>query len=631
MEGQEQGQRMTLSSAIQRAAAPLAKGFSEMAPTWETDELRGGLYRTDPDTGETQYVDQSSNPFSQYARIRTATSVGSSLTALASGQAGVAGSLGATAARFAGPIGLAYGATQLVGGQLEKQSATAAPYRQAYGEDTSMFAARDRFERWKTGLSGFGTIGGDMAREQFDAATQMGLRGESLDGATDFGREMYSRFGMDTSQSMQIVEQSVKQGNLSLTQFSEAITEVSRAAVEAGRSSKEAISDFSAAQQAISTIAPGDKSIVAAKQISGVVQGLPTALAESLGGAKGLANGMTQTNIQRIAMMSGQDPQAALFQMMSDPEAGTQDYLANMGTQIVELFAQAIGVSASDLRSFIGERTGGKPVSYEQQMAILSEIAGGSDRAAGIAMQVLQNASGMLGLNVDLAQLLNLLFSASEGGFGITTANEQKITEAAGGISSTITGIFGGKGGGATGPSYGKAATGAVGSAVYGGNDPMASLRSEISGKLGYSDGSYGAGGAAGMAPMQGEAFNAYVQQVAQTGGQGNAMIEAILSAAGSSAITERSGTDIDSTKIRIGTGRNAKDMTLAQIIEGGYEDQLQGASIVPGRSGDQPADLRVTLELSPEAKRLVFQQDAPSDEQRAGVPAPSGSTGRYY
>jgi hypothetical protein len=608
-EGRKMAQSMTMGEAARRAAAPAAQFFSERNEPWHQDEA-GNYVQMGPD-GQTvvEKVAPSSNPFSRYGKIKAATYAGAATAAVSSGNLAAMGTLGGMAARVAGPLGIAVGGAQLVGGALESQNQAASTYRSAFGEqDTSMFAAQERFAEWRAGLSGFGTIGGERAREQFQQASAMGLRGETRDQATDFGSDMYMRFGMDTSESMQIVEQSIKQGNLSLRDFGTAITEVSRAAVEAGRSSAEAIKDFTDAQAVVaSRVTPGGASIAVTSAISAVDKGLPTALSDSLGGAKGLAGMLTPEMIMSNAALSGQDPMAA-YSLASDPntaEGQITSTLAQAGQSLVNMMAPLFGMTPTQVREVVREATGGQTVSYERQYEIfVNDLAKGRD-AAGILQMALTQIAPSLGLQVaDQSQFLNLFFEAAQGGFGLTASQQAVGDKVWAGVSGAINGMFGG---------------------VLGGSGALSTDPDDLRSRLGYPEVKSTRGYAPLDAPGDAEAMSAYVNYMEKTG-ETNPAVEALLSKEGSAKAAEAAGvSDPEDVRLRMMIGGKSRDMSLSQVIAGGdsYLSQLSSASIVPtGRSGDQPQSIRVLLDLTPEAKKMVRNQEGPSEDQRDGVPS---------
>jgi hypothetical protein len=644
-EGRERISHMTMGSVAKAAAAPAARYFSERQGGWvrtdpnDPNALNAlpngeqGMYRLSEDgmvggdgtlaSGQVlDAVAESSPGYGALAR-RSARSeaIAGNLSRFAAGE-GLAGTLGTVATRVAGPIGLAVGAAQTGGAFLEKQHAAAAHYRSAFGEDTGMFAAGDRGREWLAGIEGFGTIGGERARDQFRQASALGLRGERREGAEDFATDMFMKFGMDTSESMEIVRRSVEQGNISLTQFSEAITEVSRSAVEAGRSSKEAIEDFTAAQNVVATnIVGGDASLAVTEQITAVTSGMDRSLVKGLGGAEGLAGAMTPTNVMGMAAMSGQSPMAAYGAMMSPATAPTQiaDTLAQMGIQIATMAAQQLGMSLDDLKAAVNEKTGGKPVSEDQMAMILTELAGGQEQYGMLIMMLTQYIQRFLGVAVDPAQVLNTLSSALAGGFGMTSEVKEGIGRGAKAI---------GKMGKGFGSIFGKPGKGDTSKDDLLADMGYAPARTSSENYMGQNlTGENVFMGRPSETPEDSEAFDAYYNLVNKTGKR-NKQVEALLSPENQDTILDKAGVgSIEDVKYRI----NGKDMSLTDIISSGkpgYLKQLASgqAGIVPTNETDNPASVGdvtgIRIDLSSEARRLL-RVEGPSDEQRRGVPSP--------
>lgn len=623
-EGREKGRSMTMSSAAKALAAPVGRALSEANTGWTagtTSTGEAGWVRQE--NGEV--VDEASFGSLAGKTLAARAAIGGSLTRIAAGDAAFAGRLGMIGARIAGPIGLGVGAVAAGGQFLEGQFEAGAPYRAAFGEDVGPFALRERATGFIQGLQGFGTIGGDRAREQYARATAMGLRGDRREAAQDFAGDMYMRFGIDTSESMQIVEQAVRQGNVSLTAFGEAITEVSRAAVEAGRSSREAIQEFVDTQALVaSQITPGAASIGVTQDITALTEGLPRALQETIGGPKGLAGMLNQQNVMTVAAMSGQDPMAAWFAIQNPATARDQaaDIFGGMGQQIVQIMARAMGKTEEELRAQVAELTGGERVSQEAQYEIFIQLAGGTEQAAGVMQMVLQQVVGFFGMPISQAQLLNLFFEAVQGGMGASPQAREAVGNIGGRVSRGLRGAFAGLG-------FGGGGGGGDGRPTY---EVGSGMREDILKNMGYSLRSTGSGGygivggiPGGTGPADRGAFEAYRQQVAKTG-KGDPYVEALLSKEGMSQVAEASGGDAADAKFRIMVDGKARDMSLEQVISGGYTSQLSRAGVVSSANpNDNPQTVRVVMELSSDAKRWFREQTGPSDEQRRGVP-PSGS-----
>lgn len=646
-EARQAGASMTMGSVAKAVGAPIATYLNNHNPLW-TQETQNGtpvLVRRNPATEEVLETVRQGDP--HYNMVRAAIGARALATGIAGGS-GVVGTLGAVATKFAGPIGAVVGGAQLIGGQLESQTQKAATYRQSFGEQgTGFFAAEDRIQEALAGLRGFGTIGGERAREQFKQASAMGLRGERRDQATDFATDMYMKFGMDTAESMNLVAQAVDTGNVSLKDFSDAITRVSRSAVAAGRSSKEAIEDFAQAQAVVSkNIVAGGASVRVTEQIKQMASALPKPLAESLGGAKGIAGWMTQQNIQSVAMLSGQDPMAAMWQMSNPATAQTAatQFFGNIGEQIVSLVAQTMGLSAQEVKRRVRRLTKGKRVSQEEQFSIFAQLAGGSDRAAGMAQQILAMVIGLFpGIQVDYAQMLSLFFEACQG--SLESGPEEGGLE---GAVKGLAGMFGGKG--LTGKDSNKngmeeytspyEALGSEESNIHTFGDTGSDFdkqRNKILTGLGYAK-TDGYGRTTSDVPGEvAKTVDDYVNFVNKTG-MGNPAIEALLGKANRKELLEAGGVkNLDDVTYRI----NGKDMTLDQILKRGNASDFQKLSmgqggIVNKESGEvtsigEVTNVRVELELTGEARDILRSRRGPSEDQRAGRPASgSQSAGDY-
>lgn len=650
-------QAATMGTVAKAVMAPVATALSRQHNLWTQEAIDGeqAWVRRDPETEQVIDLVKESDP--EYGRRARRIARGAQVSGLATGVAageGIVGTLGSTMARVAGPVGIAIGGAQAIDSFLVGQGQKATPYRSAFGEEgTGMFAARERFDEGMAALGGFGTIGGERARAQFREASAMGLRGERREDATEFATEMYQRFGMETSAAMGLVEQAVINGSGSLSDFSEAIENVSRAAVEAGRSSAEAVEDFTKAQSFIArNVTGGEASVKVTEQISAAIGDMPTALVKSLGGAEGVSKWMTQGNIQTVAMLSGQDPMSALWQMSNPATAqgAAGQFLGNIGEQIVRLMAQQMGVSTEDLKSRVNELTGGKAVGSDEQHAIFEELAGGTEQAAGLAQQVLQLVIGLFGIPIDYTQMLNFFFEAATGGLapdpvaGVDKGNSPLSR----GMSVVRGGRGGRKGGGSSSP-YERVTkpkdASPLGSRTAGpgsraGMEMSPSLdsayekqRFEILENLGYAGTTEWAGAERKYMQVPSDLskeVNAYVDYVAKTG-KSNPQIEALLKGGNRKELLSEAGvSDLSDATFRI----DGKDKTLSEILKSGSATEMAKldagqASVINAETGDPTSvgeitNVRVQVEFTDEGRTIFRAATGPSESQRNGEPAPS-------
>ena len=635
-EGLEKGKAMTMGSIAKSIAAPVAQNMSERQ-SWFPVTLDDGtevLRKINPHTGETLSQLGVDDPgfAQQAAKVRLATGARTMLSGAAAGE-GIAGTLGATAARVAGPIGLAIGAAQMGGGFLEKQQTAAQPFKAAFGEETSMLAGKERAGAWLAGLSGFGSIGTEEARAQYMRATAMGLDGERRTEATQFMGGMQRRFGLDTDTSAGMVEQVTKQGNVALDDFADAITNVSRAAVAAGRSSKEAIESFAATQAIVAkNITTGPASIEISEGIATMAaENLDQGLATSLGGAEGIAGMLSGSNVMAMATLNGQDPMEAMWAMSNPTTAAAQvnKTLADIGEFVTGEVAKVLGLTKDALKKAIAAETGGKTVSPDEQHRIFEAIAGGPQQAGTVVSLVMPALNSFLGKPVDSAQMLNYLFAAASGAFaGPEPTILSKIGDTLASASESSPTGSGDMG-------YEKIdGSQAAGRGSYIDTGPTLGdkQQQEILKNLGYGSTGY----TGGENPMASDdAVAAYIEYVASTG-QGDASIESLLSSKNRSGILAAGDAKaMEDVQFRVKTDTGRQDMDLATLLEKGYADQIRSgqAEVVGQNEGDLPTSLASlgVIGLSPEAREMFRMEQGPTPEQKEGVPPGSTrATTRY-
>ena len=634
-EGVEQGRKMTMGSIAKKVSGPMQEHIQNhgLHTEWATQigrDAEGNRFKSftkiDPSTGEPVLNalgepiqlnpgDEGYDTIS--TRLGRSVAMRGTAQALLAGDLGAVGALGATAARLAGPIGLTVGAVQAGASWLENQEAAAQPYKAIYGESTSTFAAKERFGTWMEGLKGWGNIGAEEARAQYQRASEMGLTGGRRDDATDFMRNMQRRFGMDTNASSAVVQSAIDQGGgtASLNQFAEAITNVSRAAVAAGRASNEAIGQFVGAQRSLSSWSAGTGGTTQlAQNLTEMSLALPRDLSKQLGGAEGLAGMLTQTNVMSMAALSGQSPTAAIFNM-SDPGSINAQGLSTIdqiGDLLVRQAAQMLGMSEADFRAEINRRTGGKTVSAEEQHQIIAELAGGPDQAGVLLLGLNSIANSMLPgeSDVDQAQVLNLLFTAVRGGFTMDTGDS-----GSGGIGSS-------KGVGDYDKVKKRGGVKGVWDKISGGS-AYEKQRGEVLTDIGIYDGKSDGGSPLDAIVPEGaqKSVDAYVAQVAKTG-QGSGATQWMLNSNNRKDILDAAGVkSLDEVTVRLPGG---KDTSLPEAIKSGTD--LATAAIVNSEDpSSNPTSVTHIIRLSPEADE-VLRYSGPTEEQRNGVP-PSGTT----
>lgn len=653
VEGRDRGQKMTMGSIARELGEPIAKRISDTEKEWVPVTLPDGskvMRLMDNKTGgrwvhpllnmEQDDIEEG-NPL--YDRIKGRAARQAGIRALAAGAltgGGVAGSLGAAAARVAGPVGIAIGAAQAGGSWLERQQAASEPYKQIYGDETSTFAAKERFGSWLSGLEGFGTIGADSAREHYARASAMGLKGDSRDSATSFMASSQRRFGLSGEDSAQMVNQVLSQGGGTgaLNDFAEAMTNVSRSAVAAGRTSEQAIKGFSAAQSYLGSITNTSAATGLAEVLGGVSVKLPKDLSEKMGDAEGLAKGMlTQSNVYQMAALNGEDAMVASWNLAGGGSAATAQgarTVEQVGEQFITEVALFFGMSSEDFKAAMQAQIGTRDVSPEAVHSAIETLFGA--QMGGQLLEFLSlSVPRLFGPKEKLTGLnmLTLLSQALSKVFVVELPDPGSSTP--GSLSSRKKPSPQPKG-----MARGLASQQAPGDMDYEqldkpsvrtssrapapfGSEEWNAQREEILTNLGM-------GGAHTFSQMLGaeDSVNAYIDSVGESG-VGDETLEMLLNPANRKKILADTGVEkLDDLKLRL----NGKDMTLEDAIRGGMSgEELRDADVVRN-GGLSPQPVHVILDLTEPAKELVNQ--GPTDNQRNGVPS-SGETrpnqwGRY-
>lgn len=410
-EGREVMRNMSMGSATQKAAGFMASALSQREHPWARapQMVNGSMayVQKDSETGEIlrSVPFNASNPESEaaaaavrdkgIARQAHLTSAVGALGRYAGGE-GVAGALGGTAARLAGPIGIAVGAVAKGFDYYNQQLAAGGEFRQIYGEDAGRFAITQRTGRQMAGLEGFFTgTGRERAMQAYTAAAGMGLTGDRLEAATDFDREMFMKHGMSTDESMRFVQMNANNSAVSLKELSDQIDQVGRSAVEAGRNSDQAIQSFAQISETLQgtlSAAPGVTDVAAAIQTT--ANRMPRNLAA--GTAASLTQAVTSPdNIMLQAVMSGKPVGATMNEVSLNPQAALGLAVGGID-KAVEAICGLMGKTPDQLRQEISDNYGGrgpKDLSPDEKGQVLAPY---SDQVnPPVMMEIYRQFAGM--------------------------------------------------------------------------------------------------------------------------------------------------------------------------------------------------------------------------------------------
>jgi hypothetical protein len=622
-------QDMTMRGVAGQAMRGVAHYVSERNPGYVQATNDDGTRVLRKMGADGSVIDEVAEGEAGFNSIRRKSYLVGQATRVAAGEGLSLGSIAPVLGRVAGPVGMVVGAASVVGNALESQNRAAATYRSYYGEEAGgPFAAQSRFSEYMAGLRGFGTIGGEQARENFRLAASMGLRGADRSEATGFMGDMFMRYGMKGEESQQIVANALATGVSSLDEFADAIKEVSKAAVEGGRSSKEAIEGFVAAQKYVGTnLVGGTASVQIAKNAADIADHqISRGLSESIGGAPGIVGMVNDRNIAMVAMASGQDVSTAMWRA-TDPSTAAQQAAATVtgvGNLLVRNVAGTMGRSEEQVRAAVKQMTGGKTPSNEREMArVFEELCGGAQQAGMVFRGMQLYAGNVLRIPTDRGHLLRLFFESLAGAFESEGQQQKDVT---GGGLRTYEQFK-------VDPKTGVIAAGED-------RDAWREQAEKISDRLGGASTTSGASGA-------------YFQS-AMTTGKGSSVAEALLNPDNQKKVLQAAGAGImEQVKIRVQDGTSTKDLSVEEIMrDPKYYQQLASgkASILGGKdgptsvadvlglagqgkdygtsSGKAPTgeleEQRVKLVIDHKGKVKFDTSEGPSDETYLNIPAPS-------
>lgn len=538
-----EGKNASMKSIAQKAESRVAAFISSRTSNWNNEDQPDGTkawvhYDKMTSKPDRPIVGESDPKYAKMTRtIGRSQSMAQGMTKLAEGGGvGELGSLGAIATKVAGPIGLAVGAATMIRSQLESQNTKAADYRGDFGQQgTGNFAASDRMAELGASIKGWGTIGGERARDQFKQASAMGLRGQRRDSATQFSTDMFMKFGIDTTESMQMVQDAVDGGNISLSDYGKAINDVSKAAVAAGKDSKKAVEDFRAANKTVTTdVVIGDAGLKVTKGLDKMVQKMDPNLQTALGGTSGVARLLSDHNVSIMASRSGQDPNIAISRLHNPDTASQQvgTFMSGLGEYLVQWVAGQLGMNPAELKAKVQQVTGGK-MPANPQGDFQKVIGQNAEWVSGLILRASPIFGQQFGIQLTEAYFYELLFTACLGGFNsMAKANAAQAKSDAKPVKTMTA-------------SQAKKKLDTFNPSV----NPKAASR--------------------GPAPQYLSTLSStekkYYTSVAD-GGKGNPIIESLLKHG--DKIKEFSHQGLDQTKFRIQVGGKSLDLTLAEIMK---------------------------------------------------------------
>lgn len=511
---------------------------------------------------------------------------------------GVAGALGGTVARVAGPIGIGIGVADRVFDTMASQNAAGAQWRQVYGAEAGKYAISQRWDRYKAGWSGyFSGEGRDRALEGYDAMAQMGLSGDQLDNAVDFDKAMYDSHGMGASQSAAFVQLSRSTG-ATLSELADQIGRVGEAAVAAGQNSEAAIARFQSLAQGLATgvsNAPG-ASDAAADIVTTMAKSLPTSLnTESV--QAGLLGGMSQQGMMLYAAQSGKDYTSVMIDAATRPESAVANIIGGGLRAAVDLVVQGSGyANAAALRAEIKRRwPDAVHLSSAQQRTILSEHPE--------MILAIQTILPQFGFSMNQGDIVQMFF---EEVMGFSKGLKQ------------------------TGPKKGGTAQvkGGFDSLAATSGDPAAALHDKI----------YGGGLKGFVFGSMNRGFDSYSDWASSTGDRDKAA-ESLLGTKASVKFSDFTGSTIEDATYNTSKGKKSwseiwSDPDLVKefdrgtmTVQGGGKNKNDAPRSVTdftgyaGGGGKPQQAQKVEIAFTGVAEKLL-RVTGPSDSQRAGVPA---------
>lgn len=272
---------------------------------------------------------------------------------------GIGGALGGLT-KFAGPVGAVIGAVSTVGAVSEKVQDMIQPYRQI--SNTGTFGGlKDLGSEWLSGISGFGGMGMGDARDQYRQVSEIGLTGDERSQAVGFMADTYSKFGMETADSIKLVQMATKDSGLSLDDLTKQLEAVGLAAVEAGGNASEAQKLFiSNLANVTANITSSSPSAAYSTALGAVTSGLTGTTLEGLSVGGVLA---TDTGKLQAAAAEGVSPDVLSRRLSRTGVAGERQLAIATNTTIAWWLSNKLGITDEEqsvVRKSLADRHRGK-------------------------------------------------------------------------------------------------------------------------------------------------------------------------------------------------------------------------------------------------------------------------------
>lgn len=327
------------------------------------------------------------------------------------GLSGAMGAIGGGIARAAAPIGIAYGAVNLIDNTMTDQRAAARPYQQTFGggvlDQTGHRIEEQLFSRFGT----FGLMGNDEASRLFRDVSSLGLQGDERRSALGFATDNYREFGTDVSTSMRLIRIATQDGTEVLDEFQKSMKALAEVAEESGVSVQRAHEHYVTALEGARRITTGEAASDMARMTSAIATSFDDTPLDGVDLAPLLSNNVAQYRAMAALGIDDAEFQAGLIS--GDRDIG----MAVIETSVDQLIQHGVNVEAipADVQQQINSimsAAGGNPSADD-----LTDISALLIRSGVINPRALQVMAGNFGLgSLTQAQLMSLVTDRVVGG-----------------------------------------------------------------------------------------------------------------------------------------------------------------------------------------------------------------------
>ena len=431
----EAAQSFSMASVGQRAAGHLAKMLQD-------SQAQSGWQQVEGEDTWVRWRGKGMRATAEQAGALRGRALNARVNALGSAGAVARGASISSAlpglGRVAGPVGFLAGGALAAGHMMTEQREANRVYQQITGGPNFSITdprsgVRQRLGETLFRGSMFGTMGGQDSRDLYLGIAQTGLQGGARQDALDFAVKQFRKTGMDVGDSIQLIEQSVRNGVDTFGTLSEALDKVGKTARDTGQNVQVIQRAFA---QTLGTVQAQVTPTAAAPVIAAGIQQQISRQGHLLGSQLDFGGMLSQPALMMQAAQLGQTPMAYMAKIQEDPALLGQGMQSQVNRVRDAVFnAQALQWAHEEARKAMaltgGQLTPGDAAEIGRKM---------SENGMLNPMQFMQVAAAMGMGGVTPANVYEVAAKVALGGFRFDQALSPRETQPLEGGGKTIGG-----------------------------------------------------------------------------------------------------------------------------------------------------------------------------------------------